>query len=93
MGTFKRGSHAFRTASGRTLPIRRTTSAWSEASTRSAEKRAGSPSEATTERTRSGATSASTTRSNASRRWAIAAKAAPTPPAPTTSTFIGLSVP
>src|SRR5439155_1276278 len=32
--------------------------------------------------------SASTTRSNACRRWAIAAKAAPTPPAPTTSTFI-----
>ena len=37
-------------------------------------------------------TSASTTSRNTGRRWAMPAKAAPTPPAPTTRTFIGRAV-
>ena len=60
---------------------------------RRARRRSGprSPRRSATARARSSATSASTTSSKAGRRCAIAANAAPTPPAPTTRTFMGRS--
>ena len=90
IGSSKRGSQAFRTASGLTRPISSTRSVRLDASTRSAAKRSAGFAEAGDHRScRRGETSARTARSNAPRRWAIAPNAAPTPPAPTTRTFIG----
>ena len=83
-----RGSVAFSTASASTSRISATIDSWLDASIAAAANRSGSPSRSTTDWGRETSRSASVMRSKNERRWAIAAKAEPTPPVPTTRILI-----